>query len=92
MELEEKKRIEKLEKQRLENQKKLKILEKQEEEKEENEKQEAIKTYNINTNNNYCSIVFESIENNFDYSIPYYLTKEYVNNEILKNKNDIKIN
>ena len=92
MELEEKKRIEKLEKQRLENQKKLKILEKQEEEKEDNEKQDAIKTYNINTNNNYCSIVFESIEKNFDYSIPYYLTKEYVNNEILKNKNDIKIN
>ena len=92
MELEEKKRIEKLEKQRLENQKKLKILEKQEEENDDKEKYDTIKTYNINTNNNYCSVVFEPIENNFDYSIPYYLTKEYVNNEILKAKNDIKIN
>ena len=93
MELEEKKRIEKLEKQRLENQKKLKILEKQEEEKQKQEKEEdVIKKYNVNTNNNYCSIFFEPLEKNFDYSIPYYLTKEYVNNEILKKENIIKIN
>ena len=93
MELEEKKRIEKLEKQRLENQKKLKILEKQEEEKQKQEKEEdVIKKYNVNTNNNYCSVFFEPLEKNFDYSIPYYLTKEYVNNEILKKENIIKIN
>ena len=92
MELEEKRRIEKLEKQRLENQKKLKILEKQEEEKENKEKEDVIKKYNVNTNNNYCSVIFESIEKNFDYSIPYYLTKEYVNNEILKSDNLLKNN
>ena len=92
MELEEKRRIEKLEKQRLENQKKLKILEKQEEEKENKEKDDVIKKYNVNTNNNYCSVIFESIEKNFDYSIPYYLTKEYVNNEILKSDNLLKNN
>jgi len=92
MELEEKKRIEKLEKQRLENQKKLKILEKQEEEKQKQEKEEdVIKKYNVNTNNNYCSVFFEPLDKNFDYSIPYYLTKEYVNNEILKKENIIKI-
>ena len=90
MELEEKKRIEKLEKQRLENQKRLKILEKQEEEKEKKE-ENIIKKYNVNTNNNYCSVFFEPLENNFDFSIPYYLTKEYVNNSILKSENVIKI-
>ena len=91
MELEEKKRIEKLEKQRLENQKKLKILEKQEEINEKEKEEENIKKYNVNTNANYCSIFFEPLDKNFDYSIPYYLTKEYVNNEILKNENIIKI-
>ena len=91
MELEEKKRIEKLEKQRLENQKKLKILERQEEINEKEKEEENIKKYNVNTNDNYCSIFFEPLEKNFDYSIPYYLTKEYVNNEILKNENILKI-
>ena len=89
MELEEKKRIEKLEKQRLENQKRLKILEKQEEEKEKYE--DINKKYNVNTNNIYCSVFFEPLEKHFDFSIPYYLTKEYVNNEILKIENNIKI-
>ena len=89
MELEEKKRIEKLEKQRLENQKRLKILEKQEEEKEKYE--DINKKYNVNTNNNYCSVFFEPLEKHYDFSIPYYLTKEYVNNEILKIENNIKI-
>ena len=92
MELEEKKRKDKLEKQRLENQKKLKILEKQEEEKEDLENNYIGKKYNVNTNNNYCSIMFEPIEKVFDYSIPYYLTKEYVNNSILKIENNPKIN
>ena len=100
MAIEEKKRIEKLEKQRLENQKKLKILEKQQylydsEKKEEEYNKiinEVIKDKNIKNNYNYCSIMFNSIIHDFDYSIPYYLTKEYVNNEILKNENSLKIN
>ena len=98
MAIEEKKRIEKLEKQRLENQKKLKILEKQQLmndiEKKENisTNNEIIKDKNIKSNYNYCSIMFNSSNQDFDYSIPYYLTKEYVNNEILKNENGLKIN
>ena len=36
--------------------------------------------------------MFESIQRDFDYSIPYYLTKEYVNNSILKIENSSKIN
>ena len=36
--------------------------------------------------------MFNSVNNNeFDYSIPYYLTKEYVTNEILKKENTMKI-
>ena len=100
MAIEEQKRIEKLEKQRLENKKKLKILEKQqtmnvnEKKEEENNKiiNEVIKDKNIKNNYNYCSIMFNSLLQDFDYSIPYYLTKEYVNNEILKPENSLKIN
>ena len=98
--IEEKKRIEKLEKQRMENQKKLKILEKQQlmndnekKEKENNIKiNEIMKDKNIKNNSNYCSIIFNSLIQDFDYSIPYYLTKEYVNNEVLKSENSLKIN
>ena len=89
MAIEEQKRIEKLEKQRLENQKKLKILERQQS-MNDNEKidnnliNNEIINKNIKSNYNYCSIMFNSVNNNeFDYSIPYYLTKEYVTNEIL---------
>ena len=89
-----------MEKQTLENQKKLKILEKQQlmndnEKKEEGGQiliNEIIKDKNIKNNNNYCSIMFNSINQNFDYSIPYYLTKEYVNNEIIKTKSSTIIN
>ena len=89
MEMEEKERIEKLEQQRKENQKKLKILERQQNENSEKKEDkiidnELIKDRSIKSNNNYCSIMFNSINQNFDYTIPYYLTKDYVNNEILK--------
>ena len=92
MAIEKQKRIKKLEKQRLENQKKLKLLEKQQQLMNDNAKQiedniminEIIKDKNIKNNSNYCSIMFNSLIKDFDYSIPYYLTKEYVNNEILK--------
>ncbi len=99
MAIEEQKRIEKLERQRLENQKKLKILEKQQL-LNDNEKKieeniiinELVKDKNIKNNSNYYSIMFNSQSQDFDYSIPYYLTKEYVNNEILKEHNIQKIN
>ena len=97
MAIEEQKRIEKLEKQRLENQKKLKILERQQlmndNEKQENNmiNDEIIKDRNIKSNNNYYYLMFNSLINQeFDYSIPYYLTKEFVTNEILKNENSVK--
>ena len=99
MVIEEQKRIEKLEKQRLENQKKLKILEKQQlmndtEKKDDNIllNNEIIKDKNIKSNYNYCAIMFNTANPDFDYSIPYYLTKEFVNNEILKNENNYVIN
>ena len=65
----------------------------------ENEKKEEnqyvindiIKDKNIKNNYNYCSIMFNSANLDFDYSIPYYLTKEYVNNEILKSEKIPKI-
>ena len=97
MAIEEQKRIEKLEKQRLENQKKLKILEKQQLMNKEEKKEditfinEIVKDKNIKNNYNYCCIMFNPVNETFDYSIPYYLTKEYVNNEILKPENKMKI-
>ena len=38
-------------------------------------------------NGNCCFMKFNDFQESFDYSIPYYLTKEYVNNEILKDLN-----
>ena len=52
---------------------------------------EIVKDKNIKNNNNYCSIIFNPVNTTYDYSIPYYLTKEYVNNEILKPENTLKI-
>ena len=53
---------------------------------------EIINDNNLKNNNNYCSIMFNSINQDFEYNIPYYITKENVNNEILKAKTSTIIN
>ena len=84
MEKEEKERMEKIEKERNQQREKLKML----------EQQQLMETPSKNNDNwdndekmevesNIIDINYDENDDSFDFSIPYYLTKEYVNKEII---------